>query len=103
MCFKSTLDSDEIALTDITVYVELDINIVGPYDGINGPRKVLKEEPKAQRRDTKIPMLSHKARQKYEKQHDRGYNASDRVERVRRVERVHGVYAATLHLLPAGL
>ena len=80
-----------IALTNIAVYVELDIAIVGPYDCLDGSRKELEKEPKAQGRDAEVPPLSHEARQEHEDQHDGRYQASDGVERVCRVKRAHGV------------
>ena len=33
--------------TNIAVYIEFDIAIVGPYDGINRIRKVLEKKPEA--------------------------------------------------------
>ena len=47
MLSLSTCCVDILELTYIAVYIELDIAIVGPYDGIDGTQKVLKEEPEA--------------------------------------------------------
>ena len=78
-------------LTDITVYVELDVGIIRPDDSVYACGEELPEQPEAQESDTEVPALSDEAGQEHEKKHDGRYKASDRVERVCRVERMHGV------------
>ena len=63
MLSLSTWCVNIIEPTYIAVYIELDIAIVGPYDGIDGSQQEFKEEPEAEGCDTEIPALSHEARQ----------------------------------------
>ena len=61
------LHTNIIAPTDIAVYIELEIAIVGPYDSIDTSGQILKEEPEAQESDTQVPALADETCQEYKK------------------------------------
>lgn len=42
---------DTVALTDITIDIQLDIGIVGPHESVDGVGEILEEEPEAQERE----------------------------------------------------
>ena len=75
-----------LALTDVTIYVELDIGVIGPDDGGDAGRQVLPEQPEAQEHDAEIPVLSEDAGQEDKKEHRRSQEASNWVEGIRWVD-----------------
>ena len=52
--------------TYVAVNLELNLRVVSPYNAVDHPGRVLKEEPAAQEGDSKIPALSDEACRQYE-------------------------------------
>ena len=49
--------------TNITVNIEFDFKIVGPYDSADPVGQILEEKPEAQESDTEVPALTDEASQ----------------------------------------
>ena len=55
-------------LTNVAIDLKLDLRVVSPYNAVDHPGRVLKEEPEAQEGDSKIPALSDEARREHQQQ-----------------------------------
>ena len=53
------------APTDITIYVQLDFGVIGPYNRVHGLREVLDEYPEAQKSKPDVPATTGKAYHQY--------------------------------------
>lgn len=77
-------------LTDVAVDVQLDVCVIGPYDGIDAFCQSFEEEPEAEKDNAEIPALADEAGQKYEEQHYCSQDAGNRVEGVCWIRGCHG-------------